>query len=917
MLRKLFSRTNRRPSAITLTAGILVLLTLVLFASIGSARHMPSETAVLSPMHPTFILRDADGASVVESGKPLSTMATCGECHDSAYIASHSFHADLGLADLTEDVELGASTGLFGGWDPIRYRYLSQEGDELLDLGTAEWIMQNAARIVGGGPGTTSRAGVSLSSDQGLAEVDTIVLDQITGKPTKWDWQASGTLEMDCFLCHSPKPNTAERVAEIRSGKFASASTATLLGSGLVERGENGFIWNTDAFNEDGSLKQDRVAIQDPLNTNCASCHGEVHPDIQEPLVLAACDGAYPLTQTTGQVIASQKVSESGINLANKSSANRSWDVHAERALECTDCHYSINNPVHSQETAGTSPEHLQYDPRKLTIGEYLQAPNHNFARGQSAQYNIDPENKGTMRRCESCHNATVSHDGWLPYSEQHMNVLACESCHIPQMYAPALQMMDWTFINADSSAGTLCRGITGTDTISNLVTGYEPILMQRNNVDGGTSLTPYNLVSSWYWVYDDASGNKRPVRLIDLEKVFLADGSYSPEVVAEFDEDGDGQLSALESRIVTAQQAEFVAGQLTGMGLVNPRIEAQVQPYSINHNVADGDHAISDCSECHNSNSRVAAQFTLANYVPGGVIPQFAKGTNVNGSGDMQVRANGSLAYTPVNTRDGIYVFGKDGEKTIDWIGALLFVGTLLGVTGHATLRYLAASRLKKAAPNTKPVYVYEAYERFWHWLQALSILILVFTGLVIHRPDLFGAFSFKNIVIVHNVFAGILVINAALSLFWHLTTGEIKQYIPRPAGFFDDAIVQAKYYVSGIFKGDPHPFEKNRNRKMNPLQQATYFGLLNVLLPFQIIGGLLMWGVQKWPQYVSIFGGLQYVAIFHSLIAWLLASFIVGHIYLTTTGATPLEAMRGMVTGWEELESHGNETGEHEAKE
>ena len=42
-----------------------------------------------------------------------------------------------------------------------------------------------------------------------------------------------------------------------------------------------------------------------------------------------------------------------------------------------------------------------------------------------------------------------------------------------------------------------------------------------------------------------------------------------------------------------------------------------------------------------------------------------------------------------------------------------------------------------------------------------------------------------------VHNILAVILVINALLSLFYHLASGEIKQFIPRPYGFFDDAIV------------------------------------------------------------------------------------------------------------------------------
>jgi thiosulfate reductase cytochrome b subunit len=198
----------------------------------------------------------------------------------------------------------------------------------------------------------------------------------------------------------------------------------------------------------------------------------------------------------------------------------------------------------------------------------------------------------------------------------------------------------------------------------------------------------------------------------------------------------------------------------------------------------------------------------------------------------------------------------------------------------------------------------MYESYERFWHWLQTFSIVFLLFTGLVIHRPDIFGAFSFRYMVTIHDVLAAILVINALLSLFWHVTTGEIHQYIPnflKPAGIIDDMVVQVKFYLGGIFKGEVHPFEKHPEKKLNPLQQITYFGLLNVLLPLQIITGALMWGVQQWP---TMFGGLPFLAPFHSLVAWLLGAFIVGHVYLTTTGATPLEAIRAMVTGWEEVE-------------
>jgi thiosulfate reductase cytochrome b subunit len=91
-----------------------------------------------------------------------------------------------------------------------------------------------------------------------------------------------------------------------------------------------------------------------------------------------------------------------------------------------------------------------------------------------------------------------------------------------------------------------------------------------------------------------------------------------------------------------------------------------------------------------------------------------------------------------------------------------------------------------------------------------------------------------------------------------------------------------------------------------MNPIQKLTYCGILNVLLPLQILNGALMWGVQRWPQVADMLGGLPFLAPFNSLLAWTFGTFIIVHVYMTTTGATPLEAMRGMVTGYEEVEAH-----------
>jgi thiosulfate reductase cytochrome b subunit len=880
---------------------VIGLLLLVLAIGIGTALASPepAPAQLASVLHPNFILLDKDGVNVLESNGAVSTMNTCGQCHDTNFIEKHAFHSDLGLTDYKETKDLNSSNGLFGEWNPLTYRYLSQNGDERLDLSTAEWLMLNGDRVVGGGPATTSR------NDAPLAEVKVSQDDPETailkdGTASTWDWDKSGTMEMNCFLCHLETPNAQARAEAIRAGEFGDANTATLLDLNIVSKSTDGWTWNAEAFNENGELKSDALGIQDPTNTNCATCHGEVHPNSGDPLTVNQCDLNYSQTATTGQVVSGQRINASGVNLANKNDLDRSWDIHAERELQCTDCHYALNNPSHASELQSSNPSHLLYDPRSLEINEYLQRPDHNFARGESAQFNVAPEYKGTMRRCENCHDAKVGHADWLPYIDTHMEAVACETCHIPQMYAPAIQSYDWTVIAPDGKAVETCRGVEGTpNQVTSLVTGYEPVLLNRTNSDGKTLLAPYNLITSFYWVYDDANGNKRPVRLVDLESVYLDNGNYAADIVAAFDGNSDGKLGNAELTIDSPAKEEAVKAKLLALGLNDPRIEGLVQPYSINHNVARGEYAVNDCKACHNDNSRMTQSIKLANNAP--VMPVFDSNNNVNGTGDLVKGDDGALYYHPNPASDKMYVFGSSRVSWVDWFGALAFAGSLLGVIGHGTLRFVSSRKQVKGHARTERIYMYEPYRRFWHWLQTASIVLLLFTGLIIHRPDIFGVFSFRGVVTVHNVLAVILVINATLSLFYHIATDRIREFIPRPYGFFDDAIVQAKYYIGGIFKGEGHPFEKLPTSRMNPIQKMTYLMILNVLLPLQIVTGALMWAVQKWP---AIAGGLPFLAPFQSLVAWMFGTFILVHVYMTTTGATPLEAMRGMVTGYEEVE-------------
>lgn len=204
----------------------------------------------------------------------------------------------------------------------------------------------------------------------------------------------------------------------------------------------------------------------------------------------------------------------------------------------------------------------------------------------------------------------------------------------------------------------------------------------------------------------------------------------------------------------------------------------------------------------------------------------------------------------------------------------------------------------------NKKTVEFYTLSERIWHWLQALLMILLILTGMQIHFPDRFALFGNLALAVrLHSILALVLLINAFLGFFYQVSTAGIRRYLPMPMDFTRGSLEQIKYYAWGIFRGVPHPYERTRDKRLNPLQKITYFALLNVLLPFQIFTGVLCWGSTRWPETFSKVGGLPFLAPAHTLGSYLFLAFLIGHIYLTTTGETPLANMKAMITGQEEV--------------
>ncbi len=193
--------------------------------------------------------------------------------------------------------------------------------------------------------------------------------------------------------------------------------------------------------------------------------------------------------------------------------------------------------------------------------------------------------------------------------------------------------------------------------------------------------------------------------------------------------------------------------------------------------------------------------------------------------------------------------------------------------------------------------IQLYARFERFWHWLQALLIIVLLVTGFEIHGSLKLLGFSQAHQV---HLFCGwSLIILSIFAIFWHATTGEWKQYVPTLENL--DKI--ARYYVCDIFKGEPHPHCKTREQKLNPLQRLSYLVLKVFILPLQILSGLWYYYYNQWPV-MGLSGSLETAALVHTAAAFMVLAFLIVHTYLTTTGGTLLSYTMAMITGWEEVE-------------
>lgn len=194
----------------------------------------------------------------------------------------------------------------------------------------------------------------------------------------------------------------------------------------------------------------------------------------------------------------------------------------------------------------------------------------------------------------------------------------------------------------------------------------------------------------------------------------------------------------------------------------------------------------------------------------------------------------------------------------------------------------------------------LYPGWLRGWHWINAGLFLILAATGFSMHFAAP-GAplIPFRAARAAHNVAGLLIVLSYGGFLFGNARSGNWRHYRMRWKGLLAGMTRQTRWYLSGIFRGDRHPYEPSAAAKFNPLQRVTYLGVMYGWFPVIAVTGLALLFPEAAPDRVLGWGGIWPLAVVHALAAFAGTLFLAGHVYLATTGHSIIDYYRSMIVG------------------
>lgn len=221
--------------------------------------------------------------------------------------------------------------------------------------------------------------------------------------------------------------------------------------------------------------------------------------------------------------------------------------------------------------------------------------------------------------------------------------------------------------------------------------------------------------------------------------------------------------------------------------------------------------------------------------------------------------------------------------------------------------------------------VYRHRLPTRLWHWVNALTVFVMLMSGLMIFNahPHLYwgqyGAnfdhpwLSFRGRPIPgwatipstynlaaarrwHLAFAWLL----SVGLILFLLTSFINRHAQRDLAPSSDEIRPSHVW---------HDIKEHARLRFptgeaalhyNILQKLSYVGVVFLLLPLMLLTGLAMSPAMDaaWPWLLDLFGGRQSARSIHFICAMALLAFIIVHLLMVVL-AGPINEVRSMITG------------------
>jgi thiosulfate reductase cytochrome b subunit len=228
-------------------------------------------------------------------------------------------------------------------------------------------------------------------------------------------------------------------------------------------------------------------------------------------------------------------------------------------------------------------------------------------------------------------------------------------------------------------------------------------------------------------------------------------------------------------------------------------------------------------------------------------------------------------------------------------------------------------------AAPSRRIAYRHRLPTRVWHWLNALTVFVMLMSGLMIFNahPHLywgqFGAnfdhpwLSFRGRAIPgwatipstynlaaarrwHLAFAWLVVVPLALFLVTSLINHHARRDLApsaeevKPGHIWHDIGEHARLRFP---TGDAA-------LRYNILQKFSYLAVIFVLLPLMVLTGLAMSPAMDaaWPWLLEFSGGRQSARSIHFICAMLLLAFVIVHLLMVVL-AGPINEIGSMITG------------------